>query len=157
MRTIMVSGQKFHVLVVDSGEGMAATTTAMLERLGYTAEGETSSLEGLRTFSKDPDKFDIAIVDPAMSGQGRPELSALGSMRRGSPVTRELTGIELAVRLRRIKQGFPVVLYTEYIKPPLAEEIKAAGFGEAIPKPVGLKELDKAVIEGLHPYSPRVH
>ena len=146
----MVSRRKFHVLVVDNENNTVVTTTAMLERLGYTAEGEAGSLAGLRTFSQDHDKFDIAIVDPAMSGQERQELTALGSMRRGSPVIPELTGVELAVRFRRIKQGFPVVFNTEDIEPVLAEEIKAAGFAKAIPKTLELKELDKAVRKGLH-------
>jgi len=153
----MVSERKFHVLIVDNDEDMVVTTTTMLERLGYTAEGETATLAGLRTFSQDPDKFDIAIVDPAMAGQEGPALAVLGSMRRGSPVTGELTGLELAVRFRHIQQSFPVVLYTENIEPVLAEEIRAAGFGEALLKPLGLGELDKAVIESLHPHFPRVH
>jgi CheY-like chemotaxis protein len=79
----MVSRRKFHVLVVDNGEDMVLRTTAMLEQLGYTTEGETESLAGLRAFSQNPDKFDIAIVEPAMSAQRGPELAVLGSMRRG--------------------------------------------------------------------------
>jgi len=152
-RVIIASGRKFHVLVVDNGEDMVTTTTAMLERLGYSAQAETASLAGLRTFSQDPDKFDLAIVEPAMPGQTGPELAVPGSMRRGSPVTPELTGLELAVRFRRIRQGFPVLLYTGYIEPSLAEEIRAAGLGEAILKPLGLKELEEAVREGLRSYS----
>ncbi len=147
----MASGRKFHVLVVDNGEDTVATT-AMLEQLGYSAQAETASLAGLRTFSQDPDKFDLAIVEPAMSGQTGPERAVIGSMRRGSPVTPELTGLELAVRFRRIKQGFPILLHTGCIEPPLAEEIKAAGLGEAILKPLGLKELEEAVREGLRSY-----
>jgi two-component system, cell cycle sensor histidine kinase and response regulator CckA len=149
-RVIMVSGRKFHVLVVDNGEDMVITTTAMLEQLGYSAQGETESLAGLRTFSQDPDKFDLAIVEPAMPGQKGPELAILGSMRRGSPVTSELTGLELAVRFRRIRPGIPILLYTGPVKQSLAAEIRAAGFGKAILKPLGLKGLGKAVREGLH-------
>ena len=63
----MVSQRKIHVLVVDNDENMVPTITAMFERLGYTAEGAAGSLTGLRTFSQDPDKVDIAIVDPGMS------------------------------------------------------------------------------------------
>jgi len=153
----MASGRKLHVLVVDNGEDTVARTTAMLEQLGYSTQAETASLAGLKTFSQDPDKFDLAIVEPAMQGQTGPELAVIGSMRRGSPVTPELTGLELAVRFRRIKQGFPVLLYTGDIEPPLAEEIKAAGLGEAILKPLGMKELGEAVREGLHSYSSSIH
>ena len=152
----MASQRKFHVLVVDNGEDMVTATTAMLERLGYSAQAETASLAGLRTFSQDPDKFDLAIVEPGMPGQRVPELAVIGSMRKGSPVTAELTGLELAVRFRRIKKGFPVLLCTGHVEAPLAEEIKAAGFAEVIPKPLGLKELDEAVRKGLRSYFPGV-
>jgi CheY-like chemotaxis protein len=152
----MASGRKFHVLVVDNGADMVTTTTAMLERLGYSAEAETASLAGLKTFSQDPDKFDLAIVEPAMPGQTRPGAAVVGSIRKGSPVTPELTGLELAVRFRRIRQGLPILLYTGYIEPPLAEEIRAAGFAEALSKPLGLNELDEAVRKGLHATFPGV-
>jgi CheY-like chemotaxis protein len=149
----MVSGRKFHVLVVDSAEDTVTTTTAMLEQLGYTAEGVVGSLAGLRTFYQDPDRFDIAIVDPGMSGHEGREAGILGSMRRGSPVTPELTAAELAVRFRRIKQDFPVILHTGYNKPVLTEETGAAG---AVSKPMGLRELDEAVRNGLHACFPNV-
>ncbi|MBP1748988.1 MAG: sensory box histidine kinase/response regulator protein [Deltaproteobacteria bacterium] len=139
----MVSRRKFHVLVVDDGEGMTTPTVEMLERLGYSAQGETQSLAALKAFSEDPDKFDLAIVEPVM-----PELP-VRSMRRSSPITPELTGLELAMRFRRIRPGFPVLLYTEDIKPSLEEEIRAAGLGAAILKPLGLKDLKEAVGEGL--------
>jgi CheY-like chemotaxis protein len=153
----MASRRKLHVLVVDTGEDMVTRTTAMLEQLGYSTQAETASLAGLRTFSQDPDKFDLAIVEPAMPGQTGPELAVIGSMRRGCPVTPELTGLELAVRFKRIKQGFPVLLYTGYIEPLLTEEIKAAGLGEAIIKPLGMKGLEEAIREGLHSCSSSIH
>jgi CheY-like chemotaxis protein len=153
----MVSGRKFHILVVDDAEDMVTTTTAMLERLGYTAEGVVGSMAGLRTFSQDPDRFDIAIVDPGMSEHEGREVGILGNMRRGSPVTPELTGVELAVRFRRIRQDFPVIPYTGCNKSVLTKEIETAEFAGAISRPLGLKELDEAVRKGLHACSPSVH
>jgi CheY-like chemotaxis protein len=152
----MVPGRKFHVLVVDSAEDMVTTTTAMLEQLGYTAEGVVGSLAGLRTFSQDPDRFDIAIVDPGISENEGREVGILGSMRRGSPVTPELTAVELAVRFRRIRQDFPVIPFTGHNKPVLAKEIQAAGFTQAISTQAGLRELDEAVRKGLHSCFPNV-
>ena len=139
----MASRRKLHVLVVDNGEDITKLTVEMLERLGYSAQGETQSLAALKTFSEDPNKFDLAIVEPVM-----PELP-VRSMRKSSPAAPELTGLELAVRFRRIKPGFPVLLYAGAIEPPLEEEIRAAGFGAAIPKPLGLKGLEEAVGQGL--------
>jgi len=148
----MASGRKFHVLVVDDSDGMAELTVQMLERLGYSAQGETKSLTALRTFSDEPHKFDFAIIEPAVSEQRGPVRAVLGKMRRGSPVTPELTGLELATRFRRIKPGFPVMFCTGYIATSLAEEIKDAGFGEIIFKPLGLKELGEAIKDGLSSY-----
>jgi CheY-like chemotaxis protein len=53
-------------LVVDCDKDMVEITTAMLERLGYSTQGELESLRALRTFSDYPDKFDLAIVEPVM-------------------------------------------------------------------------------------------
>jgi CheY-like chemotaxis protein len=116
--------RRLHILVVDCDEDAAEVTTAMLEHLGYTAQTETESLKALKTFSTKPDKFDLAIVEPIMP---------------------ELMGIELAVRFRRIRRGFPVMLYSGYIDPPLSEEIETAGLGEAVTKPLDLQELRGAV------------
>ncbi len=153
----MAFGRKFHVLVVDNSEDMVTTITTMLKQLGYSVQAETASLAGLRTFSQDPDKFDLAIIEPTIPGQTGPEHAVIGSMRRGFPVTPELTGLELAVRFRRIKQGFPILLHAGCIEPPLAEKIKAAGLKEAILKPLGLKKLEEAVREELHSYSSSIH
>lgn len=49
------------------------TTAAMLEQLGYSAQAEAESLAGLRAFSEDPERFDLAIIEPAMQGD-LPEL-----------------------------------------------------------------------------------
>ncbi len=119
---------KPHILVVDNDNDVLAVTTAVLKRLGYSTQGEAMTLTALRTFSDDPDRFDLVIVEPVMP---------------------ELTGVELAVRVRRIRRGCPVMLYSGYIDSDLAETIKTAGLREAIPKPLGLWELGEAVKEAL--------
>jgi len=125
----MVSGQRLRVLVVEDNQDTFNATTAMLERLGHSAKGETQSLEALRAFSEEPDRFDLAILDNVMDG---------------------LTGLELAKRFRRMRPGFPVVLYTGYLDRPSAEEIKAAGIGRrAIFKPLTSEELEKVIKEAL--------
>ena len=58
------------------------------------------------------------------------------------------SGLELAQRMRRIRPGFPIVLYTGYFDTPSAEQVKAAGIGgRIIIKPVTTKELAEAVQE----------
>lgn len=124
----MASGRAPHILVVDCDKDMLESTTAMLERLGYSTRGETQSATALRAFSDDPDRFDLAIVEPVMP---------------------ELMGVELALRFRRIRRGFPVMLYSGYVDPPLAETIETAGLGRAVPKPLSMRELGEAIREAV--------
>jgi CheY-like chemotaxis protein len=124
-----------HILLVDPDGDVMGATTLMLERLGYTVHGETSSLAALRTFSENADKFDLAIIEPLMP---------------------ELTGLELAVRLGRIRRGFPVLFYTGYLDPPLEQAIGDTGVGWAVLKPLDSRELGEAVKERLHWPSPDI-
>jgi CheY-like chemotaxis protein len=116
------------ILVVDSDGLSLATTAAMLERLGYSTRAEAKSLSALRTFSDNPDDFDLVIVEPMMP---------------------ELTGLELALRLRRIRRGCPVMLYAGFIDSALAETIEAAGLEQPVLKPLSLQELGQAVRDAL--------
>ena len=126
----MVFGQQLRVLVVEDSGDVFNATTAMLERLGHSVKGETQSLEALRAFSEEPERFDLAILDNVMDG---------------------LTGLELATRFRRMRPGFPVVLYTGYLDRPSAEEIAAAGVGRrAIFKPLTSVELEKVIKDALN-------
>jgi CheY-like chemotaxis protein len=115
------------------------TTAAMLEQMGYSAQAEAESLAGLRAFSEDPERFDLAIIEPAMQ-ERFPHIA-----RKNSPDSPELTGLELAVRFRRIKRGFPVLFCANTMEPALAEEIKAAGFPEPVLKPLASRELDEMI------------
>ena len=121
-------GQRLRVLVVEDGEDTFNATTAMLERLGHRVKGETQSLEALRAFSEEPDRFDLAILDNVMDG---------------------LTGLELAKRFRHIRPGFPVMLYTGNVGKPSPEEIEAAGIGRVVFKPLTSGELEGLIKDAL--------
>jgi len=68
----MASGRQRHILFVEHDKNTLSATTAKLERLGYNVTAETESLTALRTFSEEPDRFDLAILD-----HGIDELSGL--------------------------------------------------------------------------------
>jgi CheY-like chemotaxis protein len=124
----MASGHRLHILVVEDGGDVFNATTTMLERLGCSVKAETQSLEALRAFSEEPDRFDLAILDNVMDG---------------------LTGLELAKRFRRIRPGFPVMLYTGNVGMPSPEELGAAGIGRVVFKPLTSEELEGLVNEAL--------
>jgi len=126
---IMVPGQQKRILFVEDDADTLSVTIAMLERLGYSVTAETEGLKALRTFSEEPDRFDLALLDHGMA---------------------DVTELELAQRMRRIRPGFPVVLYTGYLDKPSAEEMEAAGIGRrAIFKPLKSEELEDVIKEAL--------
>lgn len=124
----MASEQRLRILVLEDCEDTFNATSAMLKRLGYSVKGNTQSLEALRAFSEEPDRFDLAILDNVMDG---------------------VTGLELAKRFRRMRPGFPVVLYTGCLDRPSAEEIEAAGIDRVLLKPLTSGELEEVIKEAL--------
>ncbi len=127
---IMTSLQQKHILLVEDDVDTLSATTAMLERLGYSVRAETEGLKALRTFSEAPNRFDLALLDHGMA---------------------DVTGLELAWHMRRIRPGFPVVIYTGYFDTLTAEQLDAAGIaGRVILKPATLTELTDALREALH-------
>jgi two-component system, cell cycle sensor histidine kinase and response regulator CckA len=125
----MASLQQKHILLVEDDADTLSATTAMLERLGYSVTTETEGLKALRTFSEEPDLFDLALLDHGMA---------------------DLTGLEIAQRMRRMRPGFPVVVYTGYFDTPTAGQLEAAGIGgRVVIKPATLKELSAVIQEAL--------
>jgi len=124
----MISRHPLYILLVDDEENIVSETASMLQRLGHTVRAETQSLNALRRFSEEPDRFDLAILDYVMP---------------------DLTGLELAERFRRIRPGFPVLLYAGYRDRPSTQKIEAAGIGRFILKPKVLAELGGMIRKAL--------
>jgi len=124
----MISRPRLRILLVDDEEDVVSATGSVLESLGHSVRAETQSLNALRRFSEEPDRFDLAILDYVMP---------------------DLTGLELAQRFSRIRPGFPVLLYAGYGDRPSAEKLEAAGIGWFIVKPVKSEELGGKIKEAL--------
>jgi len=120
----MASSLPLRVLVVDNEELICDATTGMLERLGYRADRETDSLNALKNFSENPGEFDLAVIEPVLPN---------------------LSGLDLAVRFRHIRPDFPVLFYAGFVDEPLSRQIKAAGLGKVVHKPLTLKELETTI------------
>ena len=125
----MISRRQLHILVLEADKDVVGVTTSMLQELGHQARGETESLAALKAFSEAPDEFDLAILDSVMP---------------------DVTGLELAARFRRIRRGFPVLLYADGSDVSSAERIEAAGLGRVVFKPLTSEELGSAIKETLH-------
>jgi DNA-binding NtrC family response regulator len=121
-------GRQLHVLFVDNDEAIVRDSARMLEKLGYRVSAHNESLKALRAFSEEPDEFDLAIVDHGMP---------------------DITGLELGERLRRIRPGFPVMLYSGHLDGPTSETIDAAGLDHVIMEPMTVKKLERIVRAAL--------
>ena len=117
--------QQKHILLVEDDEDAVSATAAILERSGYSVRLETKSLKALGAFSEKPDIFDLAFLTHGMP---------------------DLTGLELAQRMRRIRPGLPIVLYTGDLGGPSSEQVEATcKGGRVVTKPATRKELTDTI------------
>ncbi len=111
------------ILLLDDEQAVVKMAAAALERLGYRVATETDSLRALEIFSAGPDEFDLLITDYTMPN---------------------LTGMDLAKEVRRIRPDMPIVLCTGF-----SEKITSANVKELrlvlLTKPYRLRELSEVV------------
>ncbi len=118
-----------HILLVDDEEMLADLGTAMLERLGYTVTMRTSSLEALALFQGKFEQFDAVITDQTMP---------------------DMTGIDLARQMLRIRPDIPIILCTGYSNLITEEQARAYGVKGFIMKPMtkgGISTLLRKVLD----------
>ena len=109
-----------HILFVDDEEALVAIGTRMLERLGYSVDGRTSSREALEAFRADSGKYDLVITDYTMPG---------------------MHGLALGEALMHIRPDIPVILCTGFGDLLTSEKATAVGIRELIMKPVVRSKL----------------
>lgn len=104
-----------HILLVDDEKILAQMTHTMLTRLGYRVSMRTSSLEALAAFENQPDDFDLIITDQTMP---------------------EMTGLELARRILRVRPQLPIILCTGFSATINEKKALAAGIKAFAMKPL---------------------
>jgi CheY-like chemotaxis protein len=112
------------ILVVDDEASLLEMTTLMLERLAYTVVGTTSSIEALKLFQIQPDRFDLVITDMAMP---------------------EMAGDMLARELLNLRPDIPIILCTGHSDRIDAERAAKIGIAGYYMKPLEMKTLAKEV------------
>ena len=108
------------ILFVDDEEILAELGTTMLERLGYAVTMQTSSLAALKLFQSQPEQFDAVITDQTMP---------------------DMTGIDLARQMLRIRPDIPIILCTGYSNLITEEQAKKYGVKGFAMKPFARKEI----------------
>ncbi|MDA8141092.1 MAG: ATP-binding protein, partial [Desulfobacteraceae bacterium] len=113
-----------HILFVDDEPTLVKMAGRMLQRLGYRATLQTSSLEALNLFHAKPDDFDLVITDLTMP---------------------QMTGDLLASELMRIRPEIPVMVCTGYSKKMNEELAAEIGIKAFIFKPIEKSEMAKTI------------
>ncbi|MFH1243928.1 MAG: ATP-binding protein, partial [Pseudomonadota bacterium] len=116
------------ILFVDDEETLVKIGKQMLEQLGYEVAALTDSVEAIKRFSEDPDKFDLVITDLSMP---------------------DVTGERLAQEVMNIRPGIPVMMCSGFDERIRREKAKKMGVKAFIQKPLTFEELAKAVREAL--------
>jgi len=127
--TMLPTGNE-RILLVDDEKTLVDLGRQMLERLGYSVESRTSSIEALEMFKTRSDEFDLVITDMTMPN---------------------LTGEKLAGELMKIRADIPVVLCTGFSEQITEERAKELGIKEYILKPIVLNklaEIIRSVLDG---------
>ncbi len=109
-----------HILFVDDEDAIVKLGVRILQRLGYTVTGRTSSTEALDVFESNPDKFDLIITDMTM------------------PM---LLGTELAQKILEIRQDVPILICTGFSEQVDKKTAESYGIKGYINKPILMDEL----------------
>jgi CheY-like chemotaxis protein len=112
------------ILFVDDEEFIADLGQRMLERLGYDVIVRTSSIEALKAFKAQPDKFDLIITDMTMP---------------------QMTGEKLAQKLLEIRPDIPIILCTGFSALISENKAKEMGIKGFVMKPFVIQDLAKMI------------
>jgi PAS domain S-box-containing protein len=125
-----VPGGTERILFIDDEPALTRMGKDMLEHLGYTVVVQTSSLDALELFSRDPNAFDLVITDQTMP---------------------YMTGEELAAAIRRQRPELPVILCTGFSHTMTRDKAAALGLRAFLFKPLVTRDLALAVRQALTP------
>ena len=124
-----VPGGQETILLVEDEAGVRRTTAITLRRKGYQVLEAADAGEALKIWEQQGTNIDLLLSDMMMPG--------------------EMTGLELAARLRQSKPGLKIILDSGY-----SAEMTAGGAPELkdvvyLPKPFTIKELTSVLRECL--------
>jgi CheY-like chemotaxis protein len=120
------SGQT--IMVVDDEPALVALAEETLAGLGYEPVGFKSSVAALTAFRSAPQRFDAVITDETMP---------------------DLTGIELAQDLRKVRPDIPIVLMSGYAGTQLLNRASSLGVKEILRKPLLRREIAESLERAL--------
>ncbi len=117
-------GQGQHVLYIDDDETMVVMVERILQRSGYEVSGYQDAQAAMAAVRERPTAFDLVVTDFNMP---------------------ELSGLDVARELARIRPQLPVVISSGYITEELRIEARLAGVRSLLEKQNTFEELSQLV------------
>lgn len=109
-----------HILLVDDEPTVLKITKRFLEKSGYQVTAFSESGKALEQFSSTPDEFDLVLSDVTMP---------------------KMTGDQLAEKILKIRQNFPILLMTGFTKNINETRLQELGVRALLIKPVSRNVL----------------
>ena len=124
------AGSQERIMIVDDEEDICLLSFTFLSQAGYRVDTFLNGQDAWEAFATTPDQWDLVITDQAMP---------------------EMTGVQLARRIREIRPDLPLILSTGFSETVNSETAAELGFDGFLQKPVVRTELLKAVRRMLRP------
>jgi PAS domain S-box-containing protein len=125
-------GNGERILLVDDEPDLLKIVSGMLKSLGYETDVRTGAVDALDAFVSDPASYRLVITDMTMP---------------------HMTGLQLAMNIKKIRPDIPVFICTGFSESITAESVKKYGLSGLIMKPVSKADLAfaaaKAIKEGV--------
>jgi CheY-like chemotaxis protein len=118
------TGRLERVMLVDDEKSLLRVEERVLKMAGYHVSAYLDPLEALGAFLKAPNDYQLIVTDYSMPG---------------------LTGVDLALRIREVRQDLPMILCTGYGAGLTLDRARTFGFHAVLQKPVELQSLCNSV------------
>jgi PAS domain S-box-containing protein len=119
-----MAGLGEHLLVVDDDPDIALMCKEGFELLGYQVDAFSSSREALVFFTENQGTIDLVVTDQTMP---------------------ELTGMDLARSMLKIKKDLPIILCSGYAGAVNKTLVEKAGIKRFVMKPVAVQSLSREI------------
>jgi CheY-like chemotaxis protein len=117
-------GNNERIMYVDDEDALVLLMEVSLRKLGYRIRGFIDPLVALQAFERTPSEFDVVITDLAMPG---------------------MTGMELASKIREIRDDVPIIMTSGYIKREDQEAARELKIAQLVYKSNTVQQLTDAL------------
>jgi signal transduction histidine kinase/CheY-like chemotaxis protein len=121
-------GNGERILLVDDELALVQLGEEMLAALGYEPAAYTSSVDALAAFTAEPERFDAVLTDETMP---------------------QLSGSQMALQMRKIRPGIPILLMSGYIGPNIAALARQSAVDDLLAKPLVSRDIARALAKAF--------